>query len=132
MRAGVIAAALLVGACSSDATPAAGGRDAIRRDLEGYATAACLIKQQPAYLRDQGDGWAANIIGRGSVRLDVLKSVASAVDVEVAKGGMAQIMVESPPMTLKRLPVQYCAEIIDGPAVRQAIERAMAKPGKRG
>lgn len=123
--------ALALAACSgSVAMPAAvqpPGRDALRQDVEGYATAACLLKQQSAALRDQGDGWAANIVQRPSFRLEPFRAVAAAVDAEVAKGGMARIMVENPPMTLKDLPIQYCAEIVDAPAVRAAIERTVSQ-----
>ena len=124
-------AALSTAACSPGATTptvsAPTSRDAVRRDVEGYATAACLLKQQSPYLRDQGDGWAANIVQRPSYRLEPFGEVAAAVALEVAKGGMARIMVEDPPMTLKELPVQYCIEIVDAPAVRAAVDRTVSK-----
>lgn len=110
-------------ACSAGAAP----RSHLQRDVEGYAMAVCLIKQPNAFMKDQGDGWASNIVQRGHGEVEILFAMAKVVDAEVAKGDMAAIMVENPPQTLKALPLQYCAEIIDTPRVRGAIEVARAR-----
>lgn len=115
-----------VGACS--ASPALSvDRDPVARDVEGYAIATCLIAQDSAYLKDQGDGWASNIVQRGSGDIEIFTALATAVRAEAAGGTMPMARDEAAPMTPKPLPVQYCAEIIDTPRVRQAISTAVRK-----
>lgn len=119
-----VAILLGVGACS--ASPALSVvHDPVTRDVEGYAIATCLIAQDSAYLKDQGDGWASNIVQRGSGDVEMLAPLAAAVRAEAASGIMSMARNEAAPMTPKPLPVQYCAEIIDTPRVRQAITQAM-------
>ena len=112
-----------VGACS--ASPALSiDRDPVARDVEGYAIATCLIAQDSAYLKDQGDGWASNFVQRGSGDIAIFTALATAVRAEAAGGTMPMARDEAAPMAPKPLPVQYCAEIIDTPRVRQAITQA--------
>lgn len=104
-----------------------GDRDPAVRDVEGYAIASCLIAQDSAYLKDQGDGWASNIVQRGSGDIEIFTALATAVRAEVAGGTMPMARDEAVPMTPKPLPVQYCTEIVDTPRVRQAILEAVGK-----
>ncbi|MBR0848041.1 hypothetical protein JQ543_09845 [Bradyrhizobium diazoefficiens] len=105
----------------------AGARTALQRDVEDYAVASCLANQDQAYLRDQGDGWASVIVQRAKGGLEPLKAVAAAVKTELAKGNMPVIRSESEPGKGKALPVLYCSEIVDAPAVRAAVDAAMKK-----
>jgi hypothetical protein len=100
-------------------------RDALKRDVEGYAIATCLTGQKDSYLKDQGDGWASVIIQRGKGDLKVLESVAAAVRAEAAVGQMAIIRSDGNAQRPdKELPILYCNEIIDAPKVHAAITRA--------
>lgn len=118
--------ALLATALGATAAASAAGRGAARRDVEGYAVASCLTAQKSPFLKDQGDGWAANIVQRDTFDLALFGKLAAAVRAEVSRGNMASIIVEQPPMTVKQLPIQYCAEIIDTPRVRAAIDTTLA------
>lgn len=120
-------ATALQAASLAPATP----RETMRRDLQSYAIASCFTEQKSEYLRDQGDGWASNLIQRGNFTLPIGKKVSAAVDVELAQGNMAKIMLEDPPMTLQDLPVQYCAEIIHTPRVSRAIEAGLGRQIER-
>lgn len=121
-----VAILLGVGGCS--ASPALSvERDPVTRDVEGYAIASCLIAQDSAYLKDQGDGWASNIVQRGSGDIEIFTALATAVRAEAAGGTMPMARDEAAPMTPKPLPVQYCTEIIDTPRVRKAISEAVGK-----
>lgn len=121
-----VAILLSVGACS--ASPALSVvRDPVARDVEGYAIATCLIAQESAYLKDQGDGWASNIVQRGSGDIEIFSALAAAVRAEAASGTMPMARNEAAPMTPKPLPVQYCAEMIDTPRVQEAISEAVRK-----
>jgi hypothetical protein len=102
-------------------------RSPVLRDAEGFAIASCLAHQNDPYLKDQGDGWASAIIQRGEGNLEALTAISKTVKAELAKGDMAVIRVESPSAAVdKPLPVMYCSEIIDKPAVRNAIKKAVA------
>ncbi len=122
---GALMAAVAV--CTGAKAGAAIGRSAVQRDVEGYAIASCLVGQKSPYLKDQGDGWASVIVQRGKGDLEVFRTVESAVKAELAKGDMAVIRNEVGPEPDKSLPVLYCGEIIDKPAVRAAIRKAIAK-----
>ena len=109
-------------------------RNSTRRDVESYAIAACLGQQPSPFLKDQGDGWASNIVQRSDVNLPLFRKLDTTVKAEVARGHMATVIVDSPPMTVKRLPIQYCAEIIDSPNVSHAIDdtlRGLARRQRR-
>lgn len=104
-------------------------RPPVLRDVEGYAVATCLAHQKDHFLRDQGSGWASVIVQRGEGELDALALVAHQVLAELRKGEMAVVRVEAPAGASDRpLPVLYCSEIIDTPAVRAAIKNAVAEP----
>jgi hypothetical protein len=105
----------------------AGARTALQRDVEDYAVATCLASQDQSYLKDQGDGWASVIVQRAKGDLAPFKAVAAAVKTELTKGDMPIIRSESEPGKGKALPVLYCYEIVDAPAVRAAIDGAMKK-----
>lgn len=101
-------------------------RPAVVRDVEGYAIASCLVSQAQPYLKDQGDAWASVIIQRMKGDLEVLTALAEQVKQESVQGEMAVIRDESAPGKDKELPVLYCGEIIDKPAVRAAIQNAVS------
>ncbi|WP_206199449.1 hypothetical protein [Parasulfuritortus cantonensis] len=101
-------------------------RPAVLRDVEGYAIASCLARQDRPYLMDQGDAWASVIVQRMKGDVNVLAGLAEQVQAESARGRMAVIRDEANPGKDKMLPVLYCSEIIDRPTVRAAIEKAVA------
>jgi hypothetical protein len=99
----------------------------VLRDVEGYAVSSCLTSQKDAYLKDQGDGWASVIVQRSHGDIEHFRKVADAVNTEVAQWHVAVMRVESDPAHGKDLPVLTCAEIIDAPRVREAIDKAVKK-----
>lgn len=94
--------------------------------------ASCLGAQKSPYLKDQADGWAANIVQRDTFRLPAFARLSGIVKAEVARGGMATVVTEEPPMSVKQLPIQYCAELIDTPRVRAAIQATVASSRRSG
>jgi hypothetical protein len=102
-------------------------RGNVQRDVEGYAIASCLLKQTEPYLRDQGALWADAIVQRSAGDIEPFKSVADAVDVDVAHKPVPMSRRESDPMHAAPVPLPYCAEIIDDRPVRAAIDRAIKK-----
>ena len=116
---------LALTACVATPTASAGGRDAVRRDVEGYAIASCLTSQKEAYLVDQGDAWASSIIQRSHGNLEYFTALSDVVKKAVATGVMKVIILG--PKNVKTLPVAFCAEIIDTPSVRLAIENTIKK-----
>jgi hypothetical protein len=120
---------IAIAVCATMACTDARARDAVQRDVEGYAIASCLVAQDQPYLHDQGDAWASAIIQRAKGELDALTAVAAAVKAELAKGNMAIIRSEAEPMKGKALPMMYCGEIIDAPSVRTVIDTAIKKLG---
>jgi hypothetical protein len=103
------------------------GRSDVQRDVEGYAVASCLIKQKEPYLKDQGALWADGIVQRSHGDIEDFRSVADAVEADIAQKPMALARRESDPMHAVPVPVPYCAEIVDDPAVRAAIDKAIKK-----
>jgi hypothetical protein len=99
----------------------------VQRDVEGYAIAACLTKQNEPYLTDQGDAWASGDRAAIAWRPRSLPRGAGAVESELKKGVVPAIRNEQDPQHAKPVPVLYCAEIIDEPAVRTAIDKAIKK-----
>jgi hypothetical protein len=128
VRSLLILAALASWGCASTGYAIGQPRSGVLRDVEGYAIASCLVSQSESYLRDQGDGWASVIVQRMKGDIDALSGVTGQVKVELAKGNMAVIRAESPPGD-RALPLLYCCEIIDAPAVRTAIEKAVGALG---
>ena len=102
-----------------------GTRPEVLRDVEGYAIASCLVSQRESYLVDQGNGWASVVVQRMKGEIDTFAAVAETVKRELAKGDMAIIRDESAPNADKMLPILYCSEIIDTPAVRGEIAKAV-------
>ena len=92
-------------------------------DVTGYAIASCLAYQENAYLKDQGDAWASVIVQRSHGSIELLTDVAEVVKQETEKGGMTVMRDEEGGD--KALPLLYCHEIIDRPAVRDAIEKSV-------
>ena len=108
------------------------------RNAEGYAIASCLVQPQPyfkyqgylkdiGYLKDQGDGWTSVIMQREKAPVEIWAALQDAVKREVAKGDMVIILPETGSEKVKLLPVVYCGEIIDKPAVSAAIQMIVAK-----
>jgi hypothetical protein len=102
-------------------------RSDVQRDVEGYAVASCLIKQKEPLLKDQGALWADGIVQRSHGDIEDFRSVAEAVVADVAQRPMPQARRESDPMHAAPIPVPFCAEIIDDPPVRAAIDKAIKK-----
>jgi hypothetical protein len=98
----------------------------VQRDVEGYAIASCLTSQTEPYLKDQGDAWASVVVQRMHGDIDVLAGIAEQVQRENATGDMAVMRDEARPAQGKPLPVLHCGEVIDRPAVRAAIQKAIA------
>jgi hypothetical protein len=122
----MLLSALLAAGCTTKTDTTDSPRSAAVRDVESYAIASCLVNQAQPYLADQGDAWASVIVQRMKGDLEVFAGVAEQVKLETAKGEMAVVRSEAEPGTDKALPVLYCSEIIDEPAVRAAIHKAVA------
>ncbi len=127
MRIVVLLLGVVVAGCAPQVSTVGAPRPEVLRDVEGYAIASCLTMQVQPYLKDQGDAWASVIVQRTKGSLDVLIGVAEQVKRETAKGNMAVIRDEIGPGKDKSLPVLYCGEIIDEPAVRAAIQKAVTE-----
>lgn len=126
MRVAVLVLALLVAGCATTADRIGVPRPDVLRDVEGYAIASCLVKQDQSYLRDQGDAWASAVVQRGHGDIEVFTDLAKQVAAEVAQGNMFIARDETNPGAGKALPLVYCSEIIDQPAVRAAIQKSAA------
>ncbi len=126
MRILMLLLVVAAGGCAMREEPAGKARPEVLRDVEGYAIASCLANQAQPYLKDQGDAWASVVVQRMKGDLDALAGIAAQVKTENAKGGMAVVRDEAEPGKDKALPLLYCSEIIDKPAVRAAIQTAVA------
>lgn len=115
----------LVG-CASSVNSAGAPRPAVQRDVEGYAIASCMTHQTDAFTKDQGDAWASVIVQRMKGDLDVLAGIAEQVKRENPADNVAVMRDELQPQKGKMLPVMHCGEMIDKPAVRAAIQKAVA------
>lgn len=113
--------------CAAGTSAFSQPRSPLLRDVEGYASASCLVAQSNDYLKDQGDGWAWVILQRMNGELEAFDKLRVTVRAEVAKGDMAVIPTDSGVGHDKAMPVLYCAEIIDAPAVRAAIGQAVSR-----
>lgn len=102
-------------------------RSDVQRDVEGYAVASCLIKQKEPLLKEQGALWADSIVQRSHGDIEGFRTVAEAVDASVAQKPVPQARRESDPMHAAPVPVSFCAEIIDDPPIRAAIDKAIKK-----
>jgi hypothetical protein len=117
---------LVAGECANNGGAVGEPRLQVLRDVESYAIASCLVSQAQPYLKDQGDAWASAVVQRMKGDLDALAGITEQVKLENAKGEMAVVRDETGPGRDKTLPVLYCSEIIDRPAVRAAIQTAVA------
>jgi hypothetical protein len=126
MRTIVLLLGLAAVGCTAKVETTGAPRPQVLRDVEGYAIATCLVNQPQPYLQDQGDAWASVIVQRMKGSLDVLADIAEQVKRENAKGEMAVIRDEAALGKDKTLPLLYCGEIIDRPAMRTAIQKAVA------
>ncbi|MBN7808144.1 hypothetical protein JZX86_22625 [Agrobacterium rosae] len=113
---------LIVIAERADATPP---RSQLQQDVEGYAVATCLTAQNSDYLKDQGDGWASIIVQRGYGDAEDWQPLIDAVNSALKDGSVAVITGDG--TSSKQMPVFYCAEIIDQPKVRSAVDATMEK-----
>jgi hypothetical protein len=121
---GVVFGAMLVGVMPAGAAP----RSMVQRDIEGYASAACLVAQDDAMLRQQGNDWAAIIINRSRVGLGDLGRVRTAVESAMRRKPMTVVHRDKPVAeAAASAQVFYCAEIIDEPIVRAAIDAAIRR-----
>jgi len=80
-------------------------------------------------IKDPGDAWASVIVQRMHGDIEVLAGIAEQVQQENAKGANGDVAVmrdETRPGQGKPLPVLHCGEVIDRPAVRAAIQKAIA------
>ncbi len=127
MRAALLLFGLCLAGCADKTNTIGSPRPEALRDLEGYAIASCFTNQAEPYLKDQGDAWAAVIVQRMNGNLEALAAITEEVKRENAKGNMVVIRNESGTEKDKLLPVLYCGEIIDRPAVRAAIQKAVGK-----
>lgn len=123
-----VATGLQIAALASAAAVAAPahGRSALQRDIESYATAACLSRQREPLLKEQGDAWASAIIQRSHGSIDHFTTVAKAVDGELKRRPVAVGHDEATGKD-KSLPALLCGEIGDSPLVRAAMVRAEAQ-----
>lgn len=127
MKALIVATLLMILAgCADSRADSHVKTSAALRDMQGYAIASCLTYQDSAYLNDQGDVWASVIVQRMHGNIDVLANIAQAVKKNVDKGNMAVIRSETKPSQDKALPILCCHEIIEQPAVHEAIQKAVS------
>ncbi len=126
MRMALLACGLVIAGCTPDTNPAGGARTQVQRDVESYAIASCLTQQAEPYLKDQGDAWASVVVQRMHGDIEVLAGIAEQVQRENTNGDMAVMRDETRPGQGKPLPVLHCGEVIDRPAVRAAIQKAIA------
>lgn len=104
------------------------GSAALRRDVEGYAFAACLTAQDSAYLKEQGHGWGAVVLERGHGGVEPLMSLDAAVKAAAARTPMALMHKDGPVSEpLVPLPILFCADLLQTPSVRAAKLRAMRR-----
>jgi hypothetical protein len=133
MRTALLLAALATCGCTeNDRKTASAVRQEALRDIESYAVGSCLAYQNHPYLKDQGDAWASAIIQRSQVNLDVFGRISSRIEAENKKGDMVVVRSETQPSGDLELPLLYCHQIIDQPAVRaeinKAVEASIVKP----
>lgn len=126
MRAALLLLVPAIAGCTPDTNPAGGARTQVQRDVESYAIASCLTQQTEPYLKDQGDAWASVVVQRMHGDIEVLAGIAEQVQRENTNGDMAVMRDETRPRQGKPLPVLHCGEVIDRPAVRAAIQKAIA------
>jgi len=100
---------------------ASDGRDALQRDLEGYAVASCLVTLDDARLNEHGQAWAGSIVQRSRGPIEPFIAVYEVVKVEMP---MFMRRDEANPRVAQPMPVMYCAELIDAPAIRAALSVA--------
>ena len=70
--------------------------------------------------------WASVVVQRMHGDIEVLAGIAEQVQRENTNGDMAVMRDETRPGQGKPLPVLHCGEVIDRPAVRAAIQKAIA------
>jgi hypothetical protein len=116
---------LAVAGCSISSGREGAFRAEALRDVEGYAIASCLTYQTHPYLQDQGDAWASVLVQRMKGSIDYLPKIAEKVKAEVDRGRMVVIRDESNAGMDKELPILYCREIVDAPAVSAVIQEAV-------
>ena len=98
------------------------------RDVEGYGFAACLVAKDCAYLKDQGHGWGAVVLERSRGGLEPLLAFAAAARAEAARTPMAVMLKDVPVWKpLEPLPILFCADLLQAPAVRAATLRTMRR-----
>jgi len=112
----------------------ASARTLVERDVEGYAIATCLTLQPQLALKAQGDGWASIIVNRGHGNIEHWSPLIAAVEADAKRRRMYANKAEKVAEGSHPMPIAYCAEIVDVPAVRAAIARTVArmKPAYRG
>ncbi len=118
---------LAIPACDSSAREGSAGsnvREPLQRDIEGYAIASCFATLDDPRLKDQGQAWAGAIVQRSRGPIEPFIAIFEAVKAEMARIPMAMGRDESNPMVPKPMPVLYCAELIDAPAIRASLSIA--------
>jgi hypothetical protein len=83
------------------------------------------MEQKPDSLRQLGDAWGGIILNRSRLSLDRLSPLRAAVKTEITRRPMLLVHGDTP-LGQTEAPVAYCAEIIDAPAVRAAINKVIA------
>lgn len=126
MRVALLLLVPAIAGCTPDTNPAGAARTQVQRDVESYAIASCLTQQAEPYLKDQGDAWASVVVQRMHGDIETLAGIAEQVQRENTNGDMAVMRDETRPGQGKPLPVLHCGEVIDRPAVRAAIQKAIA------
>lgn len=112
-------------ACAAAAPASAAPRSALTRDVEGYAVSSCLAAQSDATLRTQGEGWGSMIImGRAHGDPEKWRPLHDAVRAALNPADVPRLKPERAIDPSPQLPLAYCAEIIDTPRVRAAIDAA--------
>lgn len=105
---------------------------ATRRDAEDYAIATCLTTQSSPYLRDQGFGLGAIVVGRTGGNVERWAGLVKAVKAELAGRPMLTIHGDGPVGVEKAMPVAQCLQLLRAPRVMRAIDTALRVKGRLG
>ncbi|WP_054158930.1 hypothetical protein [Rhizobium sp. AAP43] len=116
--------ALTLSAALAPLSALAAPRDAVTRDVQGYAIAVCLDRQENEVLKEQGNGWAAIIVERGKGDIEDWAPLRNAVEAALAEATVPVVRGDSGEHPM---PLFQCAELIDDPIVAAEIDATIAK-----
>ncbi len=111
-------------------------RSDVRRDVEGYASSACLTNisaadfsaQDVAFLKQQGEFWGSIIVERSKGDIEHLIGLIPVIQSAMSEMPMTMVKRDGPEdQAAQPASIFYCSEIIDNPKVRISIEKTIKK-----